>query len=172
MSKSVRQITLCAIFTAFSVVFVYISSIFPTGQLGFSAVASLFVIAAVVEYNVKGGLMVYIASSVLCFLLVPDKTSLLIYVLFFGYYPLVKLFAERLKSRAASYALKLIILNAALCLLVFLFSVTIFDLKYISNSYIILFLAVNIVFVIFDMGLTQVIGFYMQKISPKIRKNN
>lgn len=172
MSKTVRRITGCAIFTAFAAAFVYISSVFPTGQLGLSAAASLFVIAAVIEYNVKGGLLVYIASSIICFLLVPDKTAILIYVLFFGYYPLVKLYAERIRSAAAAFIVKLAVMNIAMALLVFFFSVTIFDLKYIANSYIILFLAVNVVFVIFDLGLTQVIGFYTNKISPKLRKNN
>lgn len=170
MNKTVSRLTLCAVLSAFSVAFIYISSVSLTGQLGFTAIASLFCIVAVIEFNMSGGLLVYICSSLLSFLLVPDRSAALLYILFFGYYPIIKHIAECLKNRFFEWLLKLFVLNIALAVIVFAFYITIFNLSYLMNSYILLILAANIIFIIFDIGVTKMIEYYIIKISPKIRK--
>ncbi len=162
---------MCAVFTAFSTVFIYISAVFPTGQLALSAVAGLFVIAAVCEYGARAGILVYVCSGILSFIVVPDISAVWIYIAFFGIYPLVKLIAERVKSRVAGFLLKICFFNLSLSLLLFLFSVTVFDMTILGNSYFVLFPFATVVFIVFDVGLNQVIAFYLNRISNKIRKN-
>ena len=167
--KATRLITVSAVMTALSVVSVYLGSVFPTGQLGFAAISSLFVIAAVVECGLKGGIFVYIGSAALTLLLVPDKSTALLFALFFGYYPVIKSLAERPKSRVLEWIIKLCLLNAALSVLLFLFKLTIFDYSVINGSTPLIYLLANIVFVLYDIGVSRLIFIYVNKISKRIK---
>ena len=170
MDRRTGKLAFLAVAAAFSVGFIYLACVLPTGQIGFLAAASLFGVASVAEYGVGAGLLEYAASALLGFLLAPDKSYPLVYALFFGYYPALKALAERLRSRILGWALKLAVLNAALAAMLFLFSLTIFDLSRIGNSTIILFVLCNLVFVLFDLGVTKLIGLYRGRIRGWIRR--
>ena len=170
MSKSTKKLTLSALFTALSVVLLYLASVMPTGQLGFAALASLCGVGAVIETGPRGGLAVYAASSLLGFLILPEKTYLLFYVFFFGCYPVIKLMLEKIRSTPLSWLLKLAVFNAALCVLVFLCSIPVFDIGILKGRTWLVFIVLNIVFAVYDLGVTQVIAFYVRRISPHIGK--
>ena len=121
MKKSTKKISVCALLCALSVAVLYIASVMPTGQLGITAIASLLGISAVIETDIKGGIAVFAATSVLGFLVIPEKSALLLYVLFFGYYPILKSIAEKQKSRVTEWIMKLFTANAALSVIIFLF---------------------------------------------------
>ena len=170
MRNSTKKITLTAAFTALSVVFLYVASISPTGHLGIIAVASLFGIAATVEAGIGGGAAVYIAASAISFFLLPNKNTALIYIVFFGLYPLIKAIAEKQRSRAVEWLIKLAAMNASLAVLIFALSALVFDISLFMGSYPVLFLAVNAVFLVFDFGATKLTAYYINNISRRIRR--
>ena len=170
MSKSTRKITLTAQMSALSIVFLYIDSVFPTGQLGFVAIASLFGIAAVIESGLVSGLIVFVISGILGFLLVPVKSVMFLYVLFFGYYPILKSLIERLRKIVLEWVLKLLVFNAALSVIWLLFRELIFNAEILRFGTAVVYILGNVVFVIFDFGISKLIGFYIMKISKKIRR--
>ena len=45
---------------------------------------------------------------------VPDKQAALLYVIFFGYYPILKALIERLKNKIVQWVLKYAVFNAAI----------------------------------------------------------
>lgn len=155
---------------ALTVVFLYLASVFPTGQLGFVAVASLFTIAVVIEAGIKHAALVYISCAVLAFLLIPLKGAALLYTLFFGYYPIVKSFAERLKKPLWSWIVKEAVFVAALTVVWFLFRTLIFSGRYLELSPLIVYIGGVAVFTLYDIGLSRLIGYYIYKISPKIKR--
>ncbi len=163
MSKRARTIALCAMMTALSVICLWLSSILPTGQLGFSAAALLFGCAAVLEVGIGGGAAVYICSVLLGALLMSNRFPLFYYVVFFGYYPIVKSLAERAMRRYVEWIVKLAVFNAALAMTVMLFSEAVLSFSPVKSLPVICILA-NAVFVIFDIGLTRLIRFYMARI--------
>ncbi len=169
MKKQTKTITLGAVFTALSVIFIYISVFVPTGQLGFLALASLFGIAAVIEAGISCGILVYAATAILGFLLIPDKASMILYAAFFGYYPVLKSLAEKIKNRVAEMAVKLVVLNIALTAIIVLFSVMMFDLNILGGNKVLIYIAANVVFVIFDFGVSKVIDFYLNRISRRMK---
>jgi len=170
MGNKTRKITLSALFSSLTVIMLYIASIWPTGQVGLVAVASLFTAAAVIEAGLVYGISVYILSSILGMLLIPNRVAAIIYVLFFGYYPVVKRLIERTRWRVLQWALKLLVFNAAAALVWFILKELI--IGYISDtmSLVIFILGGNIVFVLFDYGFTKVIRFYISRISGLTRK--
>ena len=129
MNRRTRIITTSALMTSLTMVFLYLSSVFPTMQLTFIAAASLFVVVEVIEAGIKGGLLVFAGSTLLGFLIVPDKTSVILYALFFGYYPIVKSLAERIENVFLRWAVKLVVMNAALAVILYFFGELIFDMS-------------------------------------------
>lgn len=170
MDKRTRKVTLSAALAALTVLFLYLASVFPTGQLAIIAVASLFTVAAVIEAGIRTAIIVFAGCSLLGFVIVPDKPLLLLYVLFFGYYPIIKSLFEKLKSRILEWALKLVVFNAALSVIWLFFRSLLFEAKYLGFNMILVYLAANVVFVIYDIGLSRLIGFYMDRISKHLGK--
>jgi len=169
LNKKTRIITLSALFSALCLITLYIASIWPTGLYGLVAFASLFVAAAVIETGAKQGVYVFIVCSVLGFLLLPDKSAAILYILFFGYYPVVKNLIERIKSKAVQWIFKLMVFNAALTVIwVFLKELLMGFSERLSGVWIIYVLG-NVVFVLFDYGYSNVLLLYVNMVSRRIR---
>lgn len=168
-NKKSRKIALAAVLTAFSVVFMFLASALPTGQLGFLGVASLFGVAAVVELGIAGGALVAVAVAVIGGLIVPSRTLTFLFVIFFGPYPVVKALSEKLKW-PLSFIPKLLHFNLSLLLCVFFMRITLFGISWTGILIPLLFLLGNVVFILFDMAVTRAIVFYMSVIHPKIKK--
>jgi len=170
MKGKSRKISVCAILSALTLSALYIGSVFPTGRVGLIAASSLFGIAAVIEVGMSGGAFVYVVSALLGALIIPDKSAVIFYALFFGYYPGLKSFAETGKNRVTEWIIKLLVMNAALTVTVFVFSGLVFDIGSLPFGTPILYAVVNAAFVLFDIGVTKLIGFYIVRISKNIGK--
>jgi len=153
--------------TALSAAALYAASVFYPARLGLTAVAALFCIAAVVETGLKGGVAVYVCALILGLLLTADKTPMILYGFFFGYYPIVKSLAERCESRVVEWIIKLAVMNAALTVIILLFRSLVFSLQSVTESIPLIYIAVNIVYVVFDFGVSKLIWFYIEKIHKR-----
>ena len=154
--------------TALAVAIMYVSSFLPTGQYGFAALASLVGYAAVIEAGLGGGIFVYVGASVLGLLIAPVKMSALLFALFFGYYPVIKSLAERIKNRVLGWVLKLAVFNGALTLILLVFKELVFDyVSKIGNTFL-FYIIFNVIFIAFDYGISKLISFYMMKIHKKV----
>ena len=170
MSKKTRSITLSAVLAAITTAALYIASVSPTGQIGIIALASLFSAAAVIEGGLGAGVFVYIGSLILSLLIVPNKGLLLLYVLFFGYYPVVKSLIEQLGKIVLEWIIKLVVFNASLSAAWFLLRAVIFGSLDIKINTWLLYLGGNVVFVLFDIGFSKLIEFYTIRISKYINR--
>lgn len=164
------MLTLGALFSALSVTILYFASIWPTGRFGLVAVASLFTVAAVIETGILSGVYVYIVCSALGMLLIPNRTAVFLYILFFGYYPVVKSLAEQIRATGLQFLLKLVVFNASFSV-IWLFVIGLIT-GYAGGApnILLVFICVNIAFAIFDFGLSKLIWFYINRISIHIRK--
>jgi hypothetical protein len=147
----------------------YVASVWPTGRIGLVAAASLFAAAAVIEAGLGPGAYVYIISSVIGMLILPNRSAPLLYVLFFGYYPVVKSLIERLGPKPLQWALKLLVFNAALTVAWFLLRELVFDLGDDMPNVIFIYLGGSAVFALFDYGFTKLIWFYIERVSKQIK---
>lgn len=168
-NKTARRVAFTAVFTALAAAFLYLASVFPTGQLGFLGLGSLCGVAAVVEYGLAGGLFVWAGTSALGLLVVPAKALVGLYAVFFGAYPVVKSLAEK-RGRLMEWTVKVVFFNAALTAALFALRMTFFDVTNIKYGVAVLYAAGNAIFVIFDIAVSRAIGTYMAKIHPRIRK--
>jgi hypothetical protein len=167
VDKKTRSITISALLTALAVAFLYIAAVIPTGQLGVVAAASLFTAAAVIESGPVSAVFVFVASGALGAVVSPNKPLILLYALFPGYYPIVKCFAERLKRKAAVWLVKLAAFNAAFAVARLALGGLLLASVHIGHKTAVIFLAGNAVFVLFDIGLTRLIGLYIARVAGR-----
>ena len=165
MNRSIR-VAFCGIMTALCVLLMFLTGLIPVGTYALPALAGLLLTVIVIEMGTSWAWLVYAASSVLSVLIAADKMAALLYVLFFGYYPILKAVIERRRMRRSiSYLLKFAVFNASMVTGYFLSiwvlgvpqdSFTVFGV-YLPAVYLV---AGNIIFAIYDYAITGVVVSY------------
>lgn len=171
--KNTKKITFCGLIAALSVVFMLLSYI-PYLTYSAPAIAGIFMMIIAIELSRKWAYAAYIVSSVLIFLLAENEAKIL-YILFFGIYPIVKGSIEGLRRRVPEYILKFLLFNAAMLLdvlaTVYLLGIP-FDTGSFTGVYFYLAFAIlaNVFFIVYDIALTRLIMLYMYRLHGRIKK--
>lgn len=172
LSKT-NKITICAMMAASAVV-VMLTSYFPYLTYAIPAIAGLCIMISLIETDTKWALLSYLSSAVIV-AIVAEPEAKMLYILFFGFYPIVKAVFEKIKSRLIEYILKFAVFNAAVILayavFAVLFSIDVGDMgDFGKYSAIILLFAANIVFVVYDIAVSRMAQFYILKLHPAVVK--
>ena len=170
--KNTKRLTVSAMLAALSVTLLYLGSFIEVLDLTMAVMASLFSAVMVIEYGKGAPWSVFGVTSVLSLILLPQKLPALMYALFFGYYPIIKEYVERIRSRILSWSLKLVIFAFATALLVLLSKLfvpevdmptgTLMTVVFIVLSALMLFL--------YDLALTRVISYYIIRLRQRFKK--
>lgn len=159
-SINTREVALGAMLTALGVVLAYIGAVTEVLDLSLCAVASLITVFSLIEFGFRYAFMIYGATAILSFLLLPNKLTAMIY-LFCALYSIIKANFERC-STVVSWILKLAYLNIIIVL-------GLFAAKFIfmlpdENVYttLSLFAMGNVAFVLYDIAVTRLITAYLR----------
>lgn len=171
VSKKTWTVALSGVLAALSLAFLYLASVLPTGQLGIAAVAGLFPMAAVISAGWKAGLCCWIAAGLLGLLVVPGKGVALLFLLFFGLYPVVKSLIERLRKLVPEWICKLILFNADLWVCLQVTGGILLDSMPVQLQQLwLLWPVLNVVFICYDIGLSKLAKVYMVRVDQRLRK--
>ena len=181
VSKRTKKMTTAALLAAMGVAMMFLGSLIETLDLTMAALASFFCIFAVIELGWGYSWMIYAVTGTLTVILMPHSMVGWFYFLFFGYYPILKEKIEKLKAPVA-WLIKIFILNVALVVSIFLASfifyggnmfetfITMFGAEdwgiYAAVG---IYVIVNIIFVIYDLALTQLIGLYLFRLRHRFK---
>ena len=99
--KNTKKITLCGMVASLSIV-IMLTSYFPYLTYAIPALAGIFMMVPLIECGVSWSFGTYIASSAIIFITGETEAKLL-YVLFLGYYPILKSLIERIKKQAVHF---------------------------------------------------------------------
>lgn len=164
-----RKLTTCAMLAALGVVLLYLGSMVELVDISMAVVASLLCVFAVIEYGGSAPWLVFAVTGILSLILLPQKTPAVMYVLFFGYYPILK---EKLEKRpkGISWALKELIFNVALALMLVLSRfMLVAPGTNLLLFYVAFVLLAEIVFPIYDVALTRLISLYLYRLRRRFR---
>lgn len=166
------EIALSGVFLALSVVFLFFASIVPGIELTILALSGVLIMIFVNEVNIKGGVLLYVASLLLSFLIVPNKSILLMYGFIFGPYSIIKAAIERyVNSRVLQYVLKILMFNLLLGAGFLIFKAAFFTGVNLPDfAWYILLAGAQAMLILYDFILTYVVRFYEQIIPKRIRK--
>lgn len=171
--KNSKVIAYSGVATALSVVMLFLGSIFWVLGYTMPLVASLVMIILLDSISQKSALLTFISTSIISFILLNDKECVFLYILFFGYYPLIRDKINDIKPKFLSYLLKFITFNAAMVLTqvlcVYVFGIPFDDM--LGKWGIVLFvLCLNLVFFVFDKLYTLLLRLYRIKLKKKVEK--
>ncbi|MBE6929309.1 MAG: hypothetical protein E7463_03425 [Ruminococcaceae bacterium] len=162
-----QRVSTGAIVAALAVVLLYISCMTPTMQLTVVAMAGVLTAAVMIEAGTGLSMMVFAAVSMLSLLILPDKSSGVFYLLFFGHYPVVKYHLERIRRPFLCWMAKMAAGN--LCLLGIWLILRLFFPEWVFEYALWIVWAVcNLTFVLFDIALTRLLIYYQYRIRPRI----
>ena len=166
------QIALGGVLAAGALVMLWLACVAPSGQLGLTAVGGLFPMAAAVAAGRAAGYLCWGAAGLLGLILLPDKGVALLYLIFLGLYPVVKGAVESLRRLPLEWALKLAFFNLALTLCWSLFRELFLPAlpDWLTGSLPVLYGAGNVVFVLYDIGLSRLVGWLRFRLGPRGRR--
>lgn len=172
MKKS-RKAAVCGIVAALSTVLMLISY-FPYLTYAVPAFAGALSAVLLIEYGVGSAFLSYGVSALLTAVLAEPESKIL-YILFFGYYPILKGLLEKHTPKAVAFLLKFLSFNAAILLSYYLMisvlGLPLPDYGELTGKFKWLLLAVgNVTFFIYDIALSRAAVLYFCRLRPKISK--
>lgn len=159
-----------AVCTALSVICLFLSGVISINTFAFLTLTSCFVGVMHIEGKTKYSLLTFFAVSVLSFLLPVDRISLLYYFGFFGYYPILKGYIEKIRK----LSIELIIKTVLFLLVSFLGIYTVSFIMGVTLSEKLPWQILSIIAVfilhIYDYALSIFFSFYERRIKNKLRR--
>lgn len=134
-------------------------NIIPMNTLFIMGIASLIISIIIMEFGPKSGVVFYLASIILSFLVINNKAQWVLYNLTFGVYGLIKYIIEQDRSIYLEYILKIIFANILLMITYFILR----GFIYIPINMLII-IVFQVVFMIYDSVYTKFIDYYETKI--------
>jgi len=155
-----KKVAVCGVFSACTLVFLFLAGIAPSGRVGIAALAGIFPMGAVLMTGQRGGYFCWGVSGLLGIFLIPDKGIGLLYLLFLGLYPILKGSIESIRKWPLELCCKLIYFNAVFLVSVVFFQ-SIFQIAvpdFLEDRPWLLFLTGNLIFFCYDFGISQIIS--------------
>lgn len=160
-----RKVAYSGILLALNIILLILVNIIPMNTLFLLGLASLPIAIVIMEYGPKAGILFYIGSVLLSFMIMANKAQWILYVFTFGIYGLVKYIIEKDRSFIQEYILKLLVANI---LIIFVY-IILKEFVYIPIN-IFLILIFEISFIIYDFVYSQFIDFYNDKFRRFIKR--
>lgn len=169
------RVSLCGIITALGVCIMLLGTMLGVMTYAAPLFASVFLIPIIYELGNTRAMLVYAATSILAVLLCAEKELAFFYV-FIGYYPVIRPFFFKIKSRPIRIAAKLALFAAALVLLYALLCFVlkldqiIDELKTASILFnVAMFAVLLLTLLVYDAALMAAEKIYVRKIRPRLR---
>ncbi|MBE6772256.1 MAG: hypothetical protein E7547_08980 [Ruminococcaceae bacterium] len=166
-----KQSSKCAIggiVSALSLVLMISVAVIPFLTYALPAVAGMLIIFIVCEIDKKWAFGVYCTVAILGMLLVPDKEVAVMYLAFFGYYPILKAMIESKFPLVIEWIIKIVAFAATMAgsyfLMIKFMGVTIDETEeWGMMAYPILLGMGTFAFILYDIALTKMITLYIKK---------
>lgn len=182
VSKKIKNLTVGALLSALSVAIIALGGVIEVLDLSVAAIASFICVFAVIEFGGAYPWLIFAVTSALSLMLIPTNLGAWCYVLFFGYYAILKEKIERLKKPLA-WIIKMIIGNIAFAILLFGFGTLtygtgldfvelvnkVFETDFGTVMVVAVILMVELLFVVYDIALTRIITFYLKKLRHRFK---
>lgn len=161
-----KRIAVCGVFAALAIVLLYIGGL-TVLDMTVLVVCSLMTMLLVIETDVKMAWVYVAVTSVLALILLPSKLYAVEYILFSAFYPILKMYIERIPSLPA-YLVKISILD-----LMFLASIILAQKVFLVGDEwfalnMVTILVGTVFFFLYDLCLTSCITFYIVKLRKRL----
>lgn len=172
--KNATRLAVCGVVTALSVVLLFIGGISFLLAYIMPMTVGVIMIMLKTTFGNSSAWITYAATSLLSFFLVTDKECALMYIMLFGFYPMVQADINKLSNKALKFIIKILIFNVLLfsaqMILIYVFGIPFLD-EGEGKWLIALFAALmNILFIVYDNLLVNINKLYIAKVEKRIKK--
>ena len=171
-----QKIALCGMLGALSVVLLLIGSALQIGTYAAPMLAAFLLIPVLEGYGPRYALTLYATVSILAVLFVPETELAFFYVLVMGYYPVLRVKLNTIKSRWVRWIIKFAVFNAAtvlvyLLLFALLGPAVLDELLADGTAMLAALLAAgNLSFWLCDRALAALTRYYHLVVKPRLKK--
>ncbi len=172
------KIALGGIIAAFSLALIFMSSMLTMLNYTIPCIAGMLIAVTVIEADKKTAFLCYLTVSILSILITPNFESSLLFIMFMGYYPILKSILERNCNRMVEQVIKFVVFNVAVVLYYKLFMAVFTSPesdeaflkmlgKYAKYANLLLLGMANVFFVMYDNLLSQLVEIYIKSIRKR-----
>ena len=174
-NKLAFRISLGGIISAVCLMLMFCTGMFPMLDYTIPAFAGFLMVVMIVETSPKWAVTTYFVVSALCLVITPNYEASMLFILFMGYYPILKFYLDQLNNKVFSWSVKYIVFNlaAAVFFLAFQYVFTSVDLlggmdMFGRFALPLLWLMGNAFFWLYDKVLGQLVDLYVNWFRKKI----
>ena len=171
--KSSYKVALGGVISALCLVMMFLTAVFPLLSMTLPLFAGMLITVVAVEISCSWAFVTYAVVSVLAFFVTPDKEAWLFFTMLFGYYPVLKAYFEKLRSRAVCWICKFAVFNAAVVAIFYILmnilgTLDLFEEFGFYSKWLIPVLLVfgNLVFLLYDYALAVIVTCYKKWFRP------
>lgn len=168
-TNKARKISIGGIASALISVLLFLTAIFTFNKLSILAVTSLIIGAVIIEGGFITAMTAYAASSILSFLIIPNKAIAFGFILLAGVYPLIRHGTEHINNFYIRWAAKIISANIMVGSL-YLIAKSIFGM--ITDVPLWVFIITfQLVFIAGDFIYGKALNYYSEKLGKRLFNN-
>lgn len=171
------RVALGGIVSALCLVTMFLAGVIPALYIVLPMIAGVLMLLISIEVNNKWALLTYISVSILSMFITFDKEAALIFVMFFGHYPILRFYIEKIRLKPLRTLVKFAVFNACI-IAYFYFTVYLLGLQQLLEELndfgkygaTVMLVIVNLIFILYDYNLELCYKLYRAKIKPKFRR--
>lgn len=163
--QKTKIVALGGVMLALSITTIFLAGLIPGVELTLYALSSFYTAVIIIETKAGGGWIFYIASCLLSLVMIPNKTALLPYIIFFGIYGLAKYYIEKIRNQVIEVILKLLFFNSSFGLGIYFFKdLLLGNIHMPDYPQLILIAGAELMFLLYDAIFTMLIAFYNKRL--------
>lgn len=166
MENISKKMAFSGILLALEAILFMLINFVPMNTIFFMVLASFISSIVIIEFGEKTGAIFTFASILLSFMIIANKAQWFVYAVSFAIYGLVKSLIERGRSMGVEYCIKLVFANIVFAIMYFVLKSFLVEVQYVS----VLFVGMNVTFLIYDLFYSQFIRMYENKLRKNISK--
>lgn len=164
-----KQLIRCSSLIALSLLLLLVATVIPTARFGIVAISGLFTGIATMMYTSKQGFLTYFGTSLIAAIVLPNKGVVLLYILLFGIYPILKILLEYQVSTCLQWLGK----SAFFCISSYMIQVLLMELiftKIPSVPVPLIYALSALCFLIYDFGVNKLNEIFQTRFQQLLEK--
>lgn len=173
--KYSSKIAVAGVFSAMYIVLMFVGGLISISNYAVPLLLGVVTYCLLKTFGMKTAVSIYAAVSLLSMLLVTSKECALMFVMNFGYYPLIKNYLDKFRPKLLQWLVKLLIFNLSVAavelICIYVFNIPFFEGERFSLIFLLAYaFLMNVVFVMFDLFLGVFIKIYSLKFEGRIKR--
>lgn len=168
--ETIRKTAYSSIIAAVITVIIMVGSVLDIVDLAAASLCALIIHIVYNETGWKSAFLIFAVSSCLSLILMPMRSCPILFVFFFGYYPILRAYLyKRIKIKALSYTIIILLYNSVMFILFTLFKSIFGITEEPVYMYVLLLITSNVFFISFELLMRRIMILYTYKIKKMFK---